>query len=574
MATPVSAHVKARLRRINAFGEAATAQLLGSRLLRWRLSAAESDTLLLLPTNLRTGDAGRVAEHRAGTFRTGPHSVSIGKATPFDVPSLAPDLARAACGFAWLGDLSADDGPDIAARAKQWTLAWRARRRALALANRRVDVTTARLRAMMTHADLIFAEMDSAEYHRTFAVIVEDLYDLAARWRAGDDARARLSALLVVAIASRVIEGQEALCDQIDPVLADELARQINPDGGHAHRSPRDVLDVLADVITLQRACAHLELDPPNGLREARQAMQRFLRTVRLGDHALAGFHGPRERGHALLSTILKLDPGIAPGAVLTAAGYARLEAGTMTAVVDTGPSAMHAMTRAPYASCLAFELSDGADLLIRGGVDEAHERGGLAPTEQPARVRATAAHSTLALAGQSSVATDAAPAGVDLPPIAEPAQLERSDEALTLTASHDGYVDRFGLRHSRVLRLASNGHRLDGEDVIDSPNPSRAVRTHADLPFSIHFHLGPRTRVRTGRDLGEVRFETLSGRRWTFKAESGAIYIEDSPGHGGRRGEPARQIVVRGATHGSTRVRWSITRDDAATDHDSTAGA
>lgn len=572
MATPVSDHVKARLRRINALGEAATAKLLGSRLLRWRLSAAESDTLLLLPTNLRPGDAGRVAEHRTGAYRAGPHTVAIGHETPFDVPALAPELARAACGFAWLSDLAADDGPDIAARARQWTLAWRAKRRSLGAENRRIDVTTARLRAMITHADLVFAEMDSAEYHRTFAAIVEDLYDLAARWRAADDARARLSALLVVALASRVIEGQDALRDQIDPMLTDELARQINSDGGHAHRSPRDVLDVLADVIALQRACVHLEMAPPDGLSDARHAMQRFLRTVRLGDHALAGFHGPRERGHALLSTILKLDPGMAPGDVLTAAGYARLEAGAMTAVVDIGPSAMHAMTRPPYASCLAFELSDGADLVIRGGVAEAHERGGLAPTEQPARVRATAAHSTLSLAGQSSVASDAAPAGVDLPSIPEPAQLEWSDEAITLTASHDGYVDRFGLRHQRTLRMARDGQRLDGDDMLDGPD--RAVRTHEDLPFSIHFHLGTHIKVRTGRDVGEVRLETASGRRWIFKAESGAIYIEDSPGHGGRRGEPARQIVVRGATHGFTRLHWSITRDDTATDDDSTTGA
>jgi len=37
----------------------------------------------------------------------------------------------------------------------------------------------------------------------------------------------------------------------------------------------------------------------------------------------------------------------------------------------------------------------------------------------------------------------------------------------MVLRATHDGYAERFGIIHERFVALASDGNRLDGEDVF-----------------------------------------------------------------------------------------------------------
>ena len=44
------------------------------------------------------------------------------------------------------------------------------------------------------------------------------------------------------------------------------------------------------------------------------------------------------------------------------------------------------------------------------------------------------------------------------------------------LTTSHDGYLARFGVMHRRVLMVAHDGARLDGEDTV-SPAPGARIK-------------------------------------------------------------------------------------------------
>ena len=64
-------------------------------------------------------------------------------------------------------------------------------------------------------------------------------------------------------------------------------------------------------------------------------------------------------------------------------------------------------------------------------------------------------------------------------PIVSGPANVESYREAVAngelLTASHDGYLARFGLIHRRVLMMAHDGSRLDGEDTLGA----RARRPH-----------------------------------------------------------------------------------------------
>src|SRR5439155_18622576 len=87
---------------------------------------------------------------------------------------------------------------------------------------------------------------------------------------------------------------------------------------------------------------------------------------------------------------------------------------------------------------------------------------------------RQTAAHSTVTFNDTSScrfLASNSLRRLLGTPILTGPTDVpvlrQERDEALTLGISHDGYADRFGVVHQRLLRLAIDGRRLDGEDAF-----------------------------------------------------------------------------------------------------------
>ncbi len=62
---------------------------------------------------------------------------------------------------------------------------------------------------------------------------------------------------------------------------------------------------------------------------------------------------------------------------------------------------------------------------------------------------------------------------------------------APSLTASHDGYANDFGVIHHRALRLSPDGRALDGEDSF-TPAAGAALPAGVGDEFAIRFHLHP----------------------------------------------------------------------------------
>src|SRR5436305_6627549 len=97
---------------------------------------------------------------------------------------------------------------------------------------------------------------------------------------------------------------------------------------------------------------------------------------------------------------------------------------------------------------------------------------------------RSTAAHSTLSCHDTSSCQFVELSAMKRLlrgsPVVSGPSTVESYREAVTngelLTTSHDGYLSRFGVVHRRVLMVAHDGTRLDGEDTL-SPAPGSRIK-------------------------------------------------------------------------------------------------
>ena len=90
--------------------------------------------------------------------------------------------------------------------------------------------------------------------------------------------------------------------------LADELDRQILPDGGHISRNPGALIELLVDLLPLRQAFTARNIPPPPALLNAIDRMMPMLRFFRHGDGNFALFNGMGPTPTDLLTTILAYD--------------------------------------------------------------------------------------------------------------------------------------------------------------------------------------------------------------------------------------------------------------------------
>jgi len=180
---------------------------------------------------------------------------------------------------------------------------------------------------------------------------------------------------------------------------------------------------------------------------------------------------------------------------------------------------------------------------------------------------RATAAHSTVTFNDASSarfveLATFRRMLGGS-PIVGGPTRVtvnrEESPGAIALRAMHDGYATRFGILHERVLVLATDGMRLEGEDIFLDAEGEPRLRSARD-EFAVRFHLHPTVKATRLIDGHGVMLMTPNKEVWTFSAYHDQVELEDSVYLAGSEG-PRRtlQLVIRGHARDAARVQWML---------------
>src|SRR6201985_1437701 len=171
--------------------------------------------------------------------------------------------------------------------------------------------------------------------------------------------------------------------------------------------------------------------------------------------------------------------------------GFQRLDAAAMPVIIDTGPPPPPNVSQDAHAGCLSFEMSSGTSrIVINCGMPSTRR------DNWRSFARSTVPHATLACHETSSCQFVEMSTMKRLlqgaPIIAGPQNVENFREVVVngelLTTSHDGYVQRFGLIHRRVLMASPDGTRLDGEDTI-SPEPNARARNN-ETHHRLRFHL------------------------------------------------------------------------------------
>ena len=328
------------------------------------------------------------------------------------------------------------------------------------------------------------------------------------------------------------------------------MQRQILPDGGHISRNPGALIELLIDLLPLRQTFAARNIAPPPALLNAIDRMMPMLRFFRHGDGSFALFNGMSSTPSDLLATLLAYDDTHgAPMANMPHSGFQRLDAGAMTVIMDTGPPPPPNVSHDAHAGCLSFEMSSGLSRIVVNCGMPATGR-----DNWRAFARSTAAHSTLTYHDTSScqfvelVGDEAAAAGrADRQRPGQRRELSRGGRQRHAAAPPrmTAICARFGVVHRRVLMVAQDGRRLDGEDTL-APAPGGRIKGN-ETDFALRFHLHPAVKASRLSDARGVMLVLPNRDVWTFEALDDKVELEDSVFLAGNDG-PRRtaQIVIR----------------------------
>ena len=540
------------------------ARAVGGTVALSRLWPGRSDRLIIAPHDLRTADATRAAEIYAGRFVFAGKIVTCHGRSIFVLEPPSEDWEAALLGFGWLRHLRAADTALTRANARSLIDDWisnQARRRPL---ERRPDVLARRVISLLSQAPLVLGDTDSKFYRKYLRGLTREIRHLRYAMLDTVDGVPRLQVLIALCYASLCLANQARHIRSATRRLSDELQRQILPDGGHISRNPGALVDLLSDLLPLRQTFAARNIAPPPALLNSIDRMMPMLRFFRHGDGTFALFNGMSSAPSDLVATLLAYDDthGV-PMANMPHTGFQRLDAGGMTVIMDTGPPPPPSVSHDAHAGCLSFELSSGPSRIVINCGMPSTGRDNWRPF-----ARSTAAHSTLTYNDTSSCQFVELSAVKRLlqgaPIISGPSNVESYREAVAdadiLTASHDGYLARFGVLHRRVLMAALDGSRLDGEDTL-SPPPGGRIKGH-DTDYALRFHLHPSVKASRLSDARGVMLVLPNRDVWTFEALDDKVDLEDSVFLAGNDG-PRRsaQMVIRQDARQVSSIRWSFVR-------------
>jgi uncharacterized heparinase superfamily protein len=329
-----------------------------------------------------------------------------------------------------------------------------------------------------------------------------------------------------------------------------ELAVQVLPDGGHISRSPSLQLQVLQDLIDTRAVLRSAQVEVPVGLRNAIERMAPMLRFFRHGDRRLTLFNDSVEDDGVLIDLVLtRSEAKGRPPLHAPDSGFDRLQAAKSLVLIDTGRPPPRGFDDHAHAGTLSFELSHERERIV---VNCGAYRG---PRPNWWRVaRASAAHSVMVVADTNSVElrADGTLGRIPSSVIRERAEHEGQQ---WVSATHDGYRERFGLTYARQMFLSSDGEDLRGEDkLIGLPGATFAVR----------FHLHPSVQASLVQDASASALLRLpSGTVWQLRAAGAEMSLGESIYLGSGEARKTQQIVLNGTVPaGGATVRWAIRRE------------
>ena len=516
-------------------------------------------------------------ERAAGVALRAGHFYVHGAKTPISqidfggAARMTPPLEQAVHSFSWLHDLDAstsrEQGAPIAERILAGWLAANPKppRKPGKGPAWTIFNTGSRLSNWLIHAPLVLSGIDDRLRRETLAAI-----DETARWldhnvRRSEDGLAAVAGWCGIVAAGLLLPDGKPRRLFGEAGLVRALGDMMGDDGGSLSRSPLAQIEAIA-LLTRLRACYEaVDRDPPAALDSLLTTLVPPLLALTHGDGSLGSWQGAWAIGADRLAALIEASRvRTRPLKDVRQWGYQRVVARNSILQFDTAPPPLPRHARHGSASTLAFELSHGNQRIVVncGGAACA---GGLVPVRLEQGLRATAAHSTLVLDDANSTAVlinGKIGGGVNEVELDRRSLDREMGGATRIEGSHDGYVNRYGLHHRRILMLREDGTELRGEDLL-LPTDRKGKR--GKIGYAIRFHLGPHIEVRLSEDGQGAGLALPDGSYWQFRSGSGELTIEDSLWvDGDARPVPIQQLVIQGmVSRGGGNFAWLLKKMD-----------
>ncbi|MEL6946069.1 MAG: heparinase II/III family protein [Pseudomonadota bacterium] len=534
--------------------------------------------IVAIPETLQTGTPEEARRYYSGSYTFAGHTVRTEGECPFDLVAPSDAWSDALHAFDWLPHLQAAGFGLSQSHATALVKDWIERHGKPDLSPVwAVETTARRLMALLSAAHFLQSNRSKQFSNRLFDTLklhFAHLYRTRSLTRPG---LPLLQAQIALLYGALCVDQRDRVARQISREVERSLDRQILDDGIHISRSPATLMTLARDLLPLEALGRETGLPVPANLATVTRRIATALRFFRHDDGSLAQFHGTGAIDKTQLSHLLKRAKATEP--VPRSApfgGFERLSSGSTCIIMDTGSPLAHAQNSDPFAGTLAFELSSNKTVFIANcGV----------PQLECARylpfARTSAAHSTAVLDDSSSARFASRPFAkrdtiarmVDGPRTVN-AKREIQGKTEIITASHDGYENRFGLIHERTVSLGENGSLVEGEDHFI---PRKGEKTTQPVAVAIRFHLPPGIKANALADGTSVLIASGARTAWTFslhadavRTEEGAqmrpqdlrVEIEESVSFSAPdQPRKAEQIVVHATLFGETRIGWHLSR-------------
>ena len=235
-------------------------------------------------------------------------------------------------------------------------------------------------------------------------------------------------------------------------------------------------------------------------------------------------------------------------------AGYAILKNKKIILAMDIGPSPIGPQSNDYQSGALSFEIISSGKKLISNSGYFSNKQNKLNKLS-----KSTALQSTLIIEDYSSCSFKKLKSLgylVDQGLKIMNKNIVFEDNYWKISASHDGYLKKFGSIHNREIEFYPEQTKFVGTDKIVRKNKDKNVK------FDIRFHLDPDSKVMKTQDNSSILIE-LENEGWKFSCDKFNINIDNGLYFGNKNSyKENHNIFISGITHETEQViKWEITR-------------
>ena len=235
-------------------------------------------------------------------------------------------------------------------------------------------------------------------------------------------------------------------------------------------------------------------------------------------------------------------------------AGYAILKNKKIILAMDIGPSPIITQSNDYQSGALSFEIISSGKKLISNSGYFTNKQNKLNKLS-----KSTALQSTLIIEDYSSCSFKSGKISghvIDQGLKIINKNVIFEDNYWKISASHDGYLKKFGSIHDREVEFYPEQTKFVGTDKIIRKNKDKNVK------FDIRFHLDPNSKVMKTQDNKSILIE-LEDEGWKFSCDKFDINIDNGLYFGNKNSyKENHNIFISGITHETEEIiRWEITK-------------